>query len=582
MALCALDHNGTQRVQLISSVRHRYGPQLPCLVIPSLVIACLISAACAQPPEQSTQQAPQQALAASAAASPVDQQQPALVVLVSVDQFLPRFLERWQSQFTGGLAELMNNGAVFRQAYHDHAITETAPGHASLLSGRFPNSTGIAANSAGVNTSDAPLIGAADPGASPFRFKGTTLADWMTTAQPDARVLSVSRKDRGAILPVGRGQHSVFWYAMSNGSFTTSSYYGTALPEWVSAYNAEGNVMKRYAGKFWELSRHDSLYTEPDSVAGESFGQGFLFPHFLPPDDLSATNIIIGYPFMDELTLDFALRGVSAMQLGQRGQTDLLSVSLSTTDAVGHRWGPESREMHDNVLRIDAALGVFLDSLSTLVGRERLAVVFTADHGVAPSPDFRSATADNSGAARVMLDDFDAAIRSSAVAASRRKIPLEALNFDGFTLTVDRSIVPGQERDLRAIAQAFAKDAEKVNGVLRVDLMEDLARADTAKDHIARRWLHMFEPGGDVIAVVTLTPYSIFGTGNVATHGSPHDYDAHVPLIFWGSAFNTLRSDAFVRTVDIGPTLAALLSVPVTERVDGKALDQSFRRAGTP
>ncbi len=561
----------------------------------SLFIACLLSTGCAQAqlaaapagradapaiaPQANAPAAPATGRGETVAAGRARQAQPALVVLVSVDQFLPRFLERWPSQFTGGLAQLLNHGAVFTQAYHDHAITETAPGHASLLSGRFPYSTGIAANSAGVNTSDAPLLGATDYGASPFRFQGTTLADWMTAANPDARVLSVSRKDRGAILPIGRGKHSVFWYAMSNGSFTTSSYYDQSLPEWVQAYNAESNVMKKYAGTFWQLSRPDSMYAEPDSVEGESFGQGFLFPHFLPPDELSATNIVIGYPFMDELTLDFALRGVNAMQLGQRGQTDLLSVSLSTTDAVGHRWGPESREMHDNVLRLDAALGVFLDSLSTLVGRERLAVVFTADHGVAPSPDFRAASVNNDGGQRVMLDDFDAAIRSSAVVAARGEFPLEALNFDGFTLTVDRSMVTDRDRDIRAIAQAFKKDAQKVPGVLRVDLLEDLARADTVRDHIARRWLHMFRPGGDVVAVVTLKPYNIFGTGNVATHGSPHDYDAHVPLIFWGSAFHAMRSDNQVRVVDIGPTLAALLSVPVTERVDGIVLQQAFRES---
>ncbi len=558
----ALDHNGTVRVLRISSLHTlTLGP-----VILNLLLACVMSVGCAP------------ASAEGAIAAPSVQAPPALVVLVSVDQFLPRFLDRWRAEFTGGLAALLKDGAVFTQAYHDHAITETAPGHASLLSGRFPYSTGIAANLAGVNTSDAPLLGAADQGASPFRFQGTTLADWMTAAHPDTRVLSVSRKDRGAILPVGRGQHSVFWYAMSNGSFTTSRYYADTLPTWVSAFNAEGNVMKKYAGTFWQLSRPDSLYTEPDSVAGESFGQGFLFPHFLPPDDLSATNIIIGYPFMDELSLDFALRGVNAMQLGQRGSTDLLSVSLSATDAIGHRWGPESREMHDNVLRLDAALGVFLDSLSTLVGRERIALVFTADHGVAPSPDFRSAVSDNSTGKRVMLDDFDAAIRSSAVTAARRKFPLETLNFDGPTLTVDRAAVKGFDRDLRAIAQAFARDAKKVDGVLRVDLLEDLARADTVRDHIARRWLHMFRPGGDVIAVVTLTPYSIFGTGNVATHGSPHDYDAHVPLIFWGAAFKTMQSDAFVRVVDIGTTFAELLAVPVTEPVDGVVLQQSLRQ----
>ncbi len=521
----------------------------------------MVAAGCAH--AQSTAESP----AASAAAVP-----PALVVVVSVDQLIPDYLERWKDQFTGGLARLAREGAVFTQAFHDHAITETAPGHASILSGRFPYSTGIAANAVGVNTAEAPLVGAPDLGASPFRFKGTTLADWMTASNPDTRVLSVSRKDRGAILPIGRGKHSAFWYALSNGSFTTSTYYADTLPSWVTAYNAESPVMSRYAGRTWNLLLPDSMYPERDSIPEESFGQGFTFPHVMPSDTLRASNLLISYPFMDELTLDFALRGVSAMQLGQRGHTDLLAVSLSTTDAVGHRWGPESREMHDHILRLDRALGAFIDSLSTVVGAGRIALVLTSDHGVAPSPDMRSAHADNAKARRVMLDEFTPAIRASAIVASRLKVPLEALDFDGFALSVNRDSVTGRNGDLRQIAQAFKKEAEKLGGVMRVDLLEQLARSDTTKDTIGRRWLHMFRPGGEVIAVVTLQPYSIFGRGNVATHGSPHDYDAHVPLIFWGEPFRTMRDDSFVRVVDIGPTLAALLGVKVTERVDGNVL----------
>ncbi len=498
-------------------------------------------------------------------------------MVLSIDQLIPGYFERWRDQLTGGLARLDREGAVFTQAFHDHAITETAPGHASILSGRFPYSTGIAANSTGVNTKDAPLLGAPDVGASPYRFTGTTLADWMTAADPETRVLSVSRKDRGAILPIGRGKHSVFWYAMSNGNFTTSSWYADSLPTWVQAYNAESTVMTRYAGRTWDLLLPDSMYAEPDSVPYESFGQGFLFPYVMPDDQLRATNLIVAFPFMDELTLDFALRGVQAMQLGTRDKPDLLAVSLSTTDAVGHRWGPESREMHDHILRVDRALGVFIDSLETLVGEDRLAVVLTSDHGVAPSPDGKSRVVDNSKAQRVMLDDFESSVRAAARVARDADLPLDALEFDGFALSVDRTKVRGRNAQLRSVAQAFSREARNVMGVQRVDVLEELARTDTVSDHIARRWLHMFRPGGDVLAVVTLTPYSVFGQSNIATHGSPHDYDAQVPLIFWGAPFRTMRDDAFVRVVDIGPTLAALLGVRVTETVDGRVLTQALR-----
>jgi predicted AlkP superfamily pyrophosphatase or phosphodiesterase len=502
---------------------------------------------------------------------------PALVVVVTIDQLTPRYLERWRSQFTGGLARLLNEGAVFTNAYHDHAITETAPGHAAILSGRFPYSTGIAMNYAGVNNDDSPLIDAADVGASPSRFRGTTLADWMTSANSDSRVLSVSRKDRGAILPIGRAKHSVFWYAMSNGSFTTSSWYADTVPSWVRAFNAEGAVMNRYAGKKWELLLPDSAYAEPDTVVGESFGQDFVFPYVMPSDTLRATNLLVAFPFMDELTLEFAWRGVTSMQLGQRTAPDLLAVSLSTTDAVGHRWGPESREMHDHLLRVDRMLGAFFDSLLTVVPADRLVIALTSDHGVAPSPDMRSSVVNNTSSQRVMLDDFQPAITASAIRASQARFPLEALDFDGFTLSVNRSIVKGRERDIRNIATAFAKEARTIKGVLRVDLMDDLAKADTVTDAIARRWLHMFRPGGEVVATVTLNEFNIFGRSNVATHGSPHDYDAHVPLLLWGAPFAAMRDSSFVRVVDIAPTLANVLGVRVTERVDGRVLTKALR-----
>ena len=499
---------------------------------------------------------------------------PSLIVFITVDQLRPDYLERWHDQLTGGLRRLIDDGAFFPKALQDHGITETAPGHASTLSGRFPYSTGIATNHAGVNTTEAPLVGAEGVGASPFRFRGTTLADWMVAADPRTRVLSVSRKDRGAILPIGRGRFPVYWYAPSTGAFTTSRWYADSLPAWVRAFNAEDHVMRRYAGARWELSRGEGAYAEPDDARGEARSQEPLFPHRLPSDTLSARNLVIGLPFMDELTLDFAWRGVRSLGLGAGPQTDLLAVSLSTTDAVGHRWGPDSREMHDQVLRLDRALGGFLDSLTALRGPGRVVVALTADHGVAPSPDGPSTWGDTRRARRVELGDFDRAMAAVAPYVANSNIAGEAFDFDGYTLTVDRARAPGKDRELAEIAAAFAAEARRVPGVLRADPIDRLARADTVKDSIARRWLHSFRPGGDVLVAITLQPYNTFAGANTATHGSPHDYDATVPLILWGAPFQPGKRAEPARVVDLAPTLADLLGIPPLERLDGVPLRQ--------
>lgn len=282
--------------------------------------------------------APAASATPTAVALPVPQgPRPKLVVLITVDQLRPDYLLRWRGQLTGGFKRLVDEGHFFTQAVHDHAVTETAPGHASTLSGRFPYSTGIASNSAGVNSPTAPLVESDGTGASPFRFQGTTLADWMTAADPATRVLSVSRKDRGAILPIGAGKRDVFWYAQRSGKFTTSTYYADTLPRWVREFNAEDHAGTRYVGGSWNLLLPASEYPEPDSVVAEG-GRDFLFPHVLPADPELARNMIIAYPWMDQMTIDLALRGVSAMSLGESAsRTDLLAVSLSTTDAIGHR-----------------------------------------------------------------------------------------------------------------------------------------------------------------------------------------------------------------------------------------------------
>lgn len=497
---------------------------------------------------------------------------PSLLVFITVDQMRPDYFSRFESQLTGGLARLYRGGAFYTNAYQDHAITETAPGHSVTLSGRFPRSTGIVQNSAGVEDPRAPVIGGGGPGASPFRFRGTTLFDWIQHKDPRARALSVSRKDRGAILPLGRAKQPVFWYT-TTGNFSTSTYYADTLPTWVQRFNAR-HIPAQYAGKSWTLLLDASQYPEVDSVPQENAGRGgSTFPHLAPADPVLTANVFGAFPWMDELTLQFALEGLESMKLGTGPQTDILAISLSTTDAVGHAYGPDSREIHDQILRLDRYLGAFFDSLYKVRDSSRVIVALTADHGVAPYPGVKSHDP-NAGATyvRAALDTAWAAESrvTSALHDSTRFV------WDTPFLLVNRPALAAKHLSSDSVVAAFVAAERKVPGVLRVDLVRDLARADTTKDAIARRWLHMLPPDLPVEAVVTLQPYDYWGQGS-ATHGTPHDYDAHVPVIFYGRPFKAGRFDEFARVVDMAPTLASVLDTPPLERLDGHVLRSSIR-----
>src|ERR671914_943331 len=187
---------------------------------------------------------------------------PTLVVFFTIDQLRPDYFDRWRAQLTGGLGRLARGGAFYSNAFQDHALTETAPGHAATMSGRFPRRTGIVRNSAGVQDPQTPLIGANGPGASPFRFRGTTLTDWLRSKDPRTRALSVSGKDRGAILPIGRDAQNVFWFS-APGLFTTSTYYADTLPDWVRRFN-DRRLADSMAVRPWTLLLPDSAYAEPD------------------------------------------------------------------------------------------------------------------------------------------------------------------------------------------------------------------------------------------------------------------------------------------------------------------------------
>ena len=539
------------------------------------------------PPVTYSQQPTQPPTQPQAAVVPhvTDTASPKLVLFITIDAMRADYLARFEGQLIGGLGRLYRGGAFFTNGFQDHAITETAPGHSVTMSGRFPVHTGIIMNTAGVNDTTVKLIDAPGMGASPFRFRGTTLTDWLIAKDPRTRVLSVSRKDRAAILPIGKSKQPVFWYDAANGNFTTSTYYGATLPDWVKAYNAR-KVPLSYAGRAWQLMLVDSAYAEPDSVPYEAGAVGFLFPHVQPTAPDSAVAFITEFPWMDDVTLDFALSGVKALNLGAGPQTDVLAISLSTTDAIGHKYGPDSRELHDHILRLDRALGAFLDSLYKVRNEKEVVIALTADHGLTPFPEVHTTHDTNAGASRInvrpVLQRLSNTLAARGVPGNGLEVILGVYAGNGFwfdsgVLQLDRAALQRANVNVDTLLTALRADFLKVPGVARADRIPALATADTVNDRIARRWLHMFGDEATAALVVSLAPYNYWLSNYLAQHGSPNDTDAHVPILFYGSWFKPGRYPEFATVADMAPTLAAVAHVTPLEKLDGHVLQNAIR-----
>lgn len=491
---------------------------------------------------------------------------PALVVQITIDQLRADYLDRFGADFTGGLAWLMKNGAVFTNAFQDHGATETAPGHATLWSGRVPRNTGIIRNSFGVGDPETPLLSGIGDGASPFRFRGSAFFDWIRINDPWARALSVSRKDRGAILPVGRAKQEVYWYGQ-DGSFTTSRYYADTLPKWVKEFNAR-RFLDRYKGKEWSLLLDESHYPEPDSIDLENRGKDFLFPHIMPTGDSSAGRNLVEFPWMDEVTVEIALYGLERLGIGKGPGTDLLSISLSATDAVGHRYGPDSRELHDQLLRVDRTLGVLIDSLFKLRDPGSIVFALSADHGTAPYPTI---TFNDTILGRVENKDA----MDSVVAGLRAlDVNRSALTFGSGMVFMERRYLNQRGINADSVIEDLRQRFLALPGVMRVDRADALPKLAASGDKIARRWHNSIPPDLGIELAVTLEPYWYWGSGRGTTHGTPHDYDAGVPIIFAGAGVKPGRYQDTIRTIDIAPTLARLTGIVPTEAVDGSVVTQ--------
>jgi predicted AlkP superfamily pyrophosphatase or phosphodiesterase len=498
---------------------------------------------------------------ASAAATP------RLAVMVVVDQLREPYLERYGDLFTGGFRRLLDQGRHYTRATHDHAVTETAVGHATLATGVHPMHHGVVANEWQVRTSkglvDVSNVGDSTvkivgyptlAGVSPHYLMRPGLTDWLVAANPRSQVASVSGKDRGAVLPAAHVRGHVYWFEPRAGRFVTSTYYRDRYPAWADEFTAR--VLPRLArDSVWASTIPAAALarTSADTVEWESDGARTGFPHRFADEGRPGAywGWFSGTPMLDAATLEYARTMVTSLGLGRDDAPDFLNVSLSQTDRIGHSYGPLSREQLDNLLRLDRELGEFFTFLDRTVGAGRWVVGLSADHGSLVSPETpwpgeragRRGTRAENAMLRATRDTAilfkDDPANPDRTAAAMRRLPFvadawthaqllsaeSATPADSFAVLARRSLYPGR----------FAAELSAYGVEFRLE----------------EGWIGYAR-----------------GTG----HGSPYWYDRHVPLLFMGPGFAAGRDTTRASTLDFAPTLARVIGVPVPKNLDGRVL----------
>jgi len=503
------------------------------------------------------------------------QSPPRLVVLLVVDQLRPDLLDRYAPAFTGGFARILSEGYAFENATMDHAMTETGPGHATLSTGRHPAHHGIVGNSwverdgdggwRTVNSVDDPGAATLDfpnlPGKSPRNLLHDGLADWILAADPDARVASVSGKDRSAITLAGRAPGEVYWFEAGLGRFVTSDFYRTAVPDWVERFHEERlpSVLSP-ADSVWQsvVPPEWAHLSRPDTFAFEGDGVNTYFPHRLHlevanPTPRAINRWLDGTPLTDAATLALAREAVLELELGMRGSTDYLGLGLSQADRIGHDYGPSSREQLDNLLRLDRELAAFLGFLDDTVGEGRWLLALTADHGSMDLPEARAAAGLHGY--RVSPEERDTFFRTAEAAAQAAGEDARA----GARAAAQAIL------DLAWVADAFPWE-DVIEGV-----PSDTFRALFPRSYHPERSVGELGHLGVQYRLVEGAHQSRFALGT--DHGSPYHFDRWIPLVLLGPRIPHGRSDRPASGVDVAPTLASLAGIPAPPDLDGIVLD---------
>ena len=511
-------------------------------------------------------------------ARPASAAAPKLIVQITIDQLrgdmLPRFKRRFGDK---GFRYLMDSGVYYANAHYVHANTFTAVGHATLATGGHAAQHGMAGNywfdaETGkevycVEDADHTLISEKSEdhqGTSPRNLLSSTFGDELVLASGNtSRVFSISIKDRGAIIPGGHAGKA-FWYDKSSGQFATSTYYYKDYPEWVSKWN-DAEPATQYQGASWTLL-HDQasyLYGTGDDRLFEGIPPVFdtTFPHTLPDDDAKTLYSLLRVtPYADQLTLAFVKELVRQEKLGQAKSPDVLAISFSATDSIGHTFGPHSLEYEDNLLRLDITLAELFAFLDQQVGLANTLIVLSSDHGVGDAPEYMQEQGFTVG--RLSPKEVVRQVNTVFRARFERYSDI-VLDFHTPSLYLNRDLVAQVGLDIEAVEKAVATQLQTIPGIAQAVTRSDLLRGAIPDTPLMQRVQRAFHPqrSGNVVIVQEQYWFLHSQTQLAAMHGSPYAYDTHVPIIFAGGGITPQIVSRTVAPADIAPTLSALLGI---------------------
>jgi predicted AlkP superfamily pyrophosphatase or phosphodiesterase len=516
---------------------------------------------------------------------------PKLLVFLVVDGLPQRQVVDYRDQLApDGLRRFLDRGAWFSEAHYGYSFTVTAAGHATMLTGAYPHRSGIIGNEwrnpttgeAEYCTGDtsATYIGHktnALDGTSPKNLRVETVGDVLKRLDARSKVIGISGKDRGAILPAGRSGIA-YMYQSQTGRFASSTFYMKEHPLWVDDFHAS-KPADRFFGVAWTPLLADSAYSQSLPDEQKWYAKGGKLPKKMGEGQDKPGPLFYGAllpsPFGDQLTLEFARAAIAGEGLGKDDAPDILSVSLSSHDYVNHAYSAESRLSHDHLLQLDRHLQAFFRDLDATVGKDNYIAVLTADHGFMPSPEHSLSLGRDAG--RIAYAEMLAKLNAALV--SRFGEGKWALALSAQAVVLNKPLVVEKKVDLAALSEEARRILLAERGVATVYTRAELESNSRAGapffDQVRKSWNR--ELSGDL--QVTLKPYWMYGS-STATHGSPYEYDTHVPILFYGPSWvKAGRIDTPVETADIAPTLARIFGIPVPSAAEGKPLP--LRSAGS-
>ena len=520
-----------------------------------------------------------------------------LAVIISVDEMAQDLVDRYGHLFgEGGIKKMMIEGAWFSDCNFSHAALQTGPGHSIIGTGCNPAKSSIAANSwkrrdsdgwmycvASTNSKEVDNSGVTDiPASSPENLQVETLGDRLRSATDgNAKVVSLSLKDRAAILMGGHTANEVIWWHNDTGDFVTSTYYSDTLPQWCFDYNADRYV-DQFFHKTWDrLFPLDAYRICDDDTAsyetGEKCNLSNTFPKIIGEasvtPDRDYYTALGSSPFGNDLLIELAKRAIQFDSLGQDTIPDILWISFSSNDRCGHLFGPHSHELLDLTVRTDRQVAQLLQFLDSTVGLEQCVIALTADHGLGPAPESKLNKEKVGGRLnfRQMRKDLHKALKKQF----DFKLEENEWLVPGFGIPwiyLDEQIVAREQLNMDELVPAIIEIVGEMEGVERIcDTRTLAAIADIEDDNLRSHLQQNFWPGASGQLYMHVK-YGWTGDGICANHGTIHRYDTHVPLIFFGEPFKQGRYVEGVDPADLVPTIAAALKLPPLDNVDGEVL----------